>query len=228
MKLPCLVYVWKCSRKASSAFLLHAGFYKPFESGRGWPEPCHRGTHSHLWCGHKTGASPPPPAETASAWGSGDGWHYHEWRRQSFLRGPAYPGSQVRTVAVFSSCGGWVSQLDEWKPCSEVVWGAEATARHTHHCMALAELLQAKIAGWALGPQWSLWKPSCCVARKQELVTISDVGRFLYKALPHADEEANSVLSHVVPVKKAIVVTCFLLRKLCVYWTLVTLQENLH
>lgn len=55
------------------------------------------------------------------------------------------------------------------------------------------------------------------MARKQELVTISDVGRFLYKALPHADEEANSVLSHVVPVKKAIVVTCFLLRKLCVY-----------
>lgn len=55
------------------------------------------------------------------------------------------------------------------------------------------------------------------MARKQELVTISDVGRFLYKALPHADEEANSVLGHVVPVKKAIVVTCFLLRKLCVY-----------
>lgn len=57
------------------------------------------------------------------------------------------------------------------------------------------------------------------MARKQELVTISDVDRFLYKALPHADEEANSVLSHVVPVKKAIVVTFFLLRKLCVYWT---------
>lgn len=48
---------------------------------------------------------------------------------------------------------------------------------------------------------------------------MSDVDRCLYKALPHADEEANSVFSHAVPAKKAIVASFFLLRKLCVYQT---------
>ena len=55
------------------------------------------------------------------------------------------------------------------------------------------------------------------MARKREPATMSDVDRFLYKALPRADEEANSVFSHAVPVKQAMVASFFLLRKLCVY-----------
>jgi len=47
---------------------------------------------------------------------------------------------------------------------------------------------------------------------------MSDVDRFLYnKVLPHADGEANSVFSHAVPVKEAMVALFFLLSKLCVY-----------
>lgn len=46
---------------------------------------------------------------------------------------------------------------------------------------------------------------------------MSGLDRFPYIALLHADEEANSVFRHAAPVKKAVVGSSFLLRKLYVY-----------
>lgn len=54
-----------------------------------------------------------------------------------------------------------------------------------------------------------------CV-RWQELVSTSDVDRFLYKAPLHADEP-NLVFSHAVSAKKAMVASFFILRNLYVY-----------
>lgn len=106
---------WSAEWKHQFSIFLHTGSYKPLEGGRGRPEPCHGGTHSCLWRGYKTGTSPPPSAETASAWGSGAGWCSHEGGRQAFLRWSAYPGSQVSRVAAFllmvAECPGWMSKI---------------------------------------------------------------------------------------------------------------------
>lgn len=56
---------------------------------------------------------------------------------------------------------------------------------------------------------------------------MSDVDRFLCKALPHAGEEANSVFSHAVSVKVATVVSFISFREVAYLLNFVTLQENL-
>lgn len=60
----------------------------------------------------------------------------------------------------------------------------------------------------------------------QELAgIIPAVDRFLYKALPQAGKETNSVFSHAVPVKKASVIRFFFLKDI-VLLSLGSLQEN--